>query len=72
MDVFTMVVLIVLISTAATVANKYVGQRSKWKQDLAERDGRLAHLEERVRALEAIVTDHGYELKREFRQLERG
>ena len=32
---------------------------------------RLAELEERVRTLERIVTDRGFELEEEFRRLER-
>jgi hypothetical protein len=65
MDVFTMVVLIVLIAVAGTTVGKYFKARGG-----AEGRG-SAEQEARVRALEMVVTDHGFDLKRELRELER-
>jgi hypothetical protein len=36
----------------------------------AGHERRITALEERVRALEAIVTDHGYDLRRQFQHFE--
>ena len=46
-----------------------IDERKRAEERLREMQ---AELEERVRALEAVVTDHGFDLKREFRELERG
>ncbi|HEY1076296.1 MAG TPA: hypothetical protein VGE51_06375 [Fontimonas sp.] len=72
MDVFTMVVLIVVITVGARFAERYFRHRGDSGRHWGERDARIAQLEERVKALEAVVSDHGYSLKQEFRTLERG
>ena len=72
MDVFTMVVLIVLIAVAGTTIGKALKARGAAGKSAAEQDARIAKLEARVRALETVVTDHGFDLKRELRELERG
>jgi uncharacterized membrane protein len=72
MDVFTMVVLIVLIVSIGAAVERYIKSRGQTGKGATDRDARIAKLEERVRALEAVVTDHGFDLKREFRELERG
>jgi predicted ArsR family transcriptional regulator len=72
MDVFTMVVLIVLIAMVGTTVGKLLQARAAAGRGAAEQDARIARLEERVRALETVVTDHGFDLKRELRELERG
>ncbi|WP_370307447.1 hypothetical protein [Sinimarinibacterium flocculans] len=72
MDVFTMVVLIVLIVSVGTAAQKYIKTRGQSERRSSAQDARIAKLEERVRALETVVTDHGFDLKRELRELERG
>jgi cell division protein FtsB len=73
MEVFTMVVLIVLIASAAGVANNYLKNRR-----LAMRNGgngqvaaELEELRRRVETLEAIVTEEKYHLEREINRLER-
>lgn len=71
MDVFTMVVLIVVITVGARFAERYFRHRGDSGRQWGERDTRIARLEERVKALEAVVSDHGYNLKQEFRTLER-
>jgi hypothetical protein len=72
MDVFTMVVLIVLIAVVGTTVGKYFKARGGAEgRGSAEQEARIAKLEARVRALETVVTDHGFDLKRELRELER-
>ncbi len=72
MDVFTMVVLIVLIAVAGTTIGKILKARASAGAGAAEQQAQIAQLEARVRALEIVVTDHGFDLKRELRELERG
>jgi type II secretory pathway component PulJ len=70
---FEMVVVIVFLSIVASmVASMY----SSWlkhrrKGNTPADDARLARLEERIKVLERIVTDSGYDLRRQFRDLER-
>lgn len=73
MEVFTMVVLIVAISCGAGVINNYLkNQRMVLKGAPSEElQGELDALKQRIAALEAIVTDERYELKRELDRLER-
>lgn len=66
-----MVVLIVVVSVGARFAERYFRHRGDSGKTWGERDARIAQLEERVKALEAVVSDHGYSLKQEFRTLER-
>ena len=68
MHPFEMVVIIVFLALTAKVISQYMRHKSsRPPQD----DGRIEQLEERVRVLEQIVTDSGYELRRQFRDLER-
>jgi hypothetical protein len=73
MQVFEMVVLIVLISVVAGVANNYLKTRGamdgKGSAELQSRLSRLKDLEERVQTLEKIVTDRNFELKEKIRNL---
>lgn len=73
MQVFEMVVLIVLISVLAGVANNYIKSRSEGggpiSDELNEKLAKLDSLDERVRTLEKIVTDRDFELKEKFRNL---
>lgn len=68
MNPFEMVVIIVFIALGAKVISEYLQHR---KQAPQPDDDRIVRLEERVRVLEQIVTDSGYELRRQFRDLER-
>ena len=73
MNVFEMVVIIIALVTIGKflqVAVEKRHQRPGHDED-PSRDDRLASLEERVRVLESIVTDSGYDLRRQFRDLER-
>ncbi|NHA13847.1 hypothetical protein [Thioalkalivibrio sp. XN279] len=68
MHPFEMVVIIVFLALAAKVISQYMQHK---RQAPPRDDGRIEQLEERVRVLEQIVTDSGYELRRQFRDLER-
>ncbi len=73
MDVFTMVVIIVVVSCTAGVFNNFI--QAKKKQQAADVDESLTteldELRERVEVLEKIVTDEKYHLVRELNELER-
>ena len=72
--VFLMVVLIVLISCAAGVAQKYIKLRQQELQTKTD-DGlreELQEVKERVAVLEEIVTDRKFNLSEEIADLERG
>lgn len=73
MNPFEMVVLIVLLSLVAGVANNYIKSRSedggKASDELNQKLAKLDALDERVRTLEKIVTDRNFELKEKFRNL---
>jgi hypothetical protein len=73
MNPFEMVVLIVLLSLVAGVANNYIKSRgegdSPASDELKQKLAKLDSLDERVRTLEKIVTDRDFELKEKFRNL---
>ena len=75
MDVFEMVVVIVALSVTAGLINNWIKTRASMTIGPAgmtgEQQQRLAKLEERVKALEAVVGDASYELKQKFKDLER-
>ena len=74
-EVFTMIVLIVLISCGTGVLTTYFKTKRKGDPQVMKRLKRLEQLvgdeslEERVRALEAIVTDRKRNLDQEIRSL---
>ncbi len=70
MNPFEMVVIIVFLSVLASMYSSWLKHKHKSGNGPAD-DKRLASLEERVRVLERIVTDSGYDLRRQFRDLER-
>jgi hypothetical protein len=84
MDVFTMVLGVVTISVAGGLIGQNLKNRGK-ALDLQLKQGgapiaaeqqqslqrEVAQLRERVAALEAIVTEPAFDLKHEFRKLER-
>ena len=73
MDVFTFVVIIVIVSCGSGVGNNYLKNRREVAQ-LDVDDGvyqELSSLRERVEVLERIITDEKYNLERELDQLER-
>jgi hypothetical protein len=67
-NVYEMVALIVIVTSVAKVLSHWLKNR---KTASPPDDGRLAMLEDRVKVLERIVTDSGYELRRQFNDLER-
>ncbi len=74
MNVFEFVILIVLIVTIGRVLGRRTGRHRHREGPEAEGAGtettaRLENLEERIRVLEHIVTDEGYELRKKFRDL---
>jgi hypothetical protein len=68
-NMFEMVVVIVVIASISSVFTSWMKQRRKGGAPAD--DARLEKLEERIRVLERIVTDSGYEVRRQFRDLER-
>jgi len=73
MNVFEMVVIIVALVTIGKFLQVAVEKQHRRPGHEADPSGddRLASLEERVKVLESIVTDSGYDLRRQFRDLER-
>ena len=74
MNVYTMVVIIVVVTTLGGVAHRYLKLRERRLKIPATPDPgteqRLARIEERVKVLEQIVTDSRYNLDRAFEDLE--
>jgi len=73
MDVFEMVVIVVAISVTAGLIRSWIRSRpAEGGGGLSvDQAARLAKLEERVKALESVVSDTSYELKQKFKDLER-
>jgi type II secretory pathway component PulJ len=71
MGVFEMVIVIVFLSLIGSMYSSWLKHKRKLQERPPADEDRLARLEERVRVLERIVTDSGYELRRQFRDLER-
>lgn len=78
MHPFELVVIIVFLGIVAGMFKTYMKHRGDAPladaarlEHLEERVQALEQVEERVRVLERIVTDSGYELRRQFRDLER-
>lgn len=74
MGPFDMVAFIVLVAVIGGVIRSIVKARSASAAGgalSAEQTARLVKLEERVKALEAVVGDSSYELKQKLRELER-
>lgn len=70
--VFGMVVIIVVASLVAGLVREWIKTKEKPEVDLSGVEGRiekLEDLEERIRVLEAIVTDKGYDLKKKIDDL---
>lgn len=74
MNTLEFVILIVLIVMIGRIIDKRYGRRHRGESPETDATGsetaaRLENLEERIRVLENIVTDEGYELRRKFRDL---
>jgi len=68
---FEMVVIIVFLGVIAGMYKSRLRHRSEQRNPDPADEARLARLEERIEVLERIVTDSGYDLRRQFRDLER-
>lgn len=69
MDVFTMVVIVVIVGCATGVISDYLKNKSKFgpgEDALDDAMDRIDELEERIRVLEKVVTDDRYELNRQI------
>jgi hypothetical protein len=74
MGVFEMVVVVVALGVTAGVLNSWIKRRAGGTGPAGmtgEQEARLAKLEERVRALESVVSDASYDLKQKFKDLEK-
>ncbi len=73
MDVFTFVIIVVLIGCGSGVINNYMkNQRNRTKVSIDEEaQQELVELRERIEILEKIVTDEKYQLQRDLDHLER-
>ncbi|MCR9258490.1 MAG: hypothetical protein NXH95_02115 [Pseudomonadaceae bacterium] len=73
MDVFTMVVIIVVVTTVAGVFNNYLKNKDKAESKLADTalGEELDELRQRIEVLESIVTDQKYQLHRDLTELEK-
>ncbi len=77
MDVFTMVVAIVLITTLGTAVNRWLKLSERRQGELgaiasshaASQASEIAALRQRVATLEAIVTDPSFDLRRKIEAL---
>ncbi len=71
-SIFGMVVIIVIASLVAGLVREWIKTKETPEVDfspLENRVDKLENLEERIRVLEAIVTDKGYDLKKEIDNL---
>jgi hypothetical protein len=75
MDVFTFVIIVVIIACGSGVVNNYLkNQRERTLMSGEEDEAvyqELAVLRERIEVLEKIVTDEKYQLERDLNRLER-
>lgn len=63
------VLCLILIIVLGGIAKRYFATRQPKPQQDPQYHAKLDALEERVQTLERIVTDKGYDLKREFDKL---
>ncbi len=76
MNPFEMVVVIVALGVLGGIITQYLDSRSKRQKKVSEQQQteilqRLEQAEQRIRILERIVTSDDYDLKRQFRDLEK-
>ena len=73
MDVFTFVIIIVIIGCGTGVLTEYFKTKRESEEFTGDEEvySELESLRARVEVLEAIVTDEKYSLKKEIDQLER-
>ncbi|MDN5924621.1 MAG: hypothetical protein L0H70_06430 [Xanthomonadales bacterium] len=66
-EVFVLAIIVIVIG--GRIIQHYMGLQHAKPQQNPEDQSRINALEDRVRTLERIVTDKGYDLKREFDKL---
>lgn len=74
MNPFEMVVIIVALGILGGVIKHYLDSRGDIEASSQERrqmERRMNEMEERIRVLERIVTEENYDLKRQFRDLDK-
>ncbi|BAO43940.1 hypothetical protein [Thiolapillus brandeum] len=74
MNPFEMVVIIVALGILGGVIKHYFDSRGDLEASSKERrhmEKHIAELEKRIRILERIVTDEDYDLKQQFRDLDK-
>ncbi len=73
MSAFDMVAFIVLVGVIGGVLRSFIKSRATAGPGgmTTEQESRVTRLEERVKALESVVSDGSYELKQKFKELER-
>ena len=75
MNTYEMVAFIVLVGVIGGVLRAFIKSRGPGPSAppgmTADQQARLARLEERVKALESVVSDGSYELKQKLKDLER-
>lgn len=70
-NVFTFVLLLVAIVFIAKIIQRYMDTKERGTPDEAveETFAKISALEERVRVLERIITEHRYDLKKDIENL---
>jgi phage shock protein B len=71
-NVFTFVIIIVIVVSLSELAKTYLKQRetkTETDEDLNETLAKIEALEERIQVLERIVTEKRYDLKKEIDDL---
>lgn len=63
------VLCIIILVSGVGLARRYLRTQERQPREDPDQQNRLAALEHRVQTLERIVTDRGYDLKREFEKL---
>ncbi len=74
MNVYTMVVIIVVVTTFGGVAQRWLKLRERERKSGigSDTEARLEKIEQRLQVLEQIVTDPRQELNRAFEDIEAG
>lgn len=73
MNVFEFVIIVIILSLTYKFLSGWMKNRTKGVEEPAREAllKRLDEVEERVRVLERIVTDERFDLKQQFKELER-
>jgi hypothetical protein len=69
MAVFVVILGIVIVVTLARLYREHLRLKARQAEGSTSAQARIDALEERVRTLEKIITDDGYDLRREFNTL---